>query len=201
MKRKIGSILIFCSFTAAQSQKIAKETGLELRYPLLLSEIIDYYGYSGLIDVSVDYNFLCFEKFSISLRYNNSWMTNRDSKIPLYIVSPKIKINYNIVVGNQVMLVPHFGVGYSFFLFRGEGMVRNELGEVVPEKYKQNEHGFSLIAGTKLRLNNTQKRVNWYFLLCYEYTKLKIASPYINNKKGIQILFPGIGANIKLGAQ
>ena len=72
----------------------------------------------------------------------------------------------------------------------------NEIGEPMgTTSEKTNSDGLTFHSSTKL-LFNSSKKINWYFQISYEFSKLekpKLGSGDTKFNRNIHLLYPGIG--------
>lgn len=200
MKKIIIFGLFFLSSISTYSQLNTENISFELRYPIpmgdnFINKGFDN-GYIGLIDLGVDYNIVKNKGLGIGVLLNSSVLKLSESDLTLMILSPKLKVEYEIDL-NKVSIIPQVGVGYSYWRFRAPEMTYyDEFGNSVQgEKFKLNENGFTLKGATKLVINN-DKRLKWYFNLSYEFTKLEKPEPKGGDTKynrNIHLIYPGIG--------
>jgi hypothetical protein len=173
---------------------------VELRYPIpignnFLNKSLGS-GYLGLIDLGVDYNFIETNGLGIGILLNSSILRFSETDLTLLILSPKLKIEYAIKT-DMISIIPQIGLGYSNWRFRAPAITMNsEFGEHIEfPKFKENKHGITVKGATKF-LYNSNKNINWYFQLAYEFTKLEKPDNGANDSKhnrNMQLLYPGIG--------
>lgn len=200
MKKITIIALILIITISSYSQINAENISFELRYPVPLGNNFIHEGYDngylGLIDFGVDYNIIKTNGLGIGVLLNSSVLRLSETDLTLLILSPKIKVEYEINLG-RISIIPQFGIGYSNWRFRAPAMdyTDGSGNPVQGEELKQNENGLTLKGATKIVLNN-YKRINWYINFAYEFTKLeKPEEPAENNKytRNIHMLYPGIG--------
>lgn len=206
LRKKIKFIIVIIFLyqsTSIFSQTNKNNISFEIRYPITFGDINDRLvagnKYLGVVDFGVGYNVLKFNNLGVGINFNTSFL--QLSSTNLTILSPKIKAEYFIKQEN-ITVIPQLAIGYANWRLRDSEMLIGQLGD--PDRnnvFKQNENGLVIKAATKLVLNST-KKVNWYFQLAYELTKLEepgnIANEFIFDGT-MQILYPGIGIiwNIK----
>jgi hypothetical protein len=199
--KKITIIGLFLTITISSYSKINTENiSFVLRYPIptgdnFINKGLDN-GYLGIIDAGVDYNIIKTNGLGIGLLMNTSFLRFSESDLTLMILSPKIKVEYEIDF-SIISIIPLIGAGYSNWRFRAPGMnLKDEFGNPVQgEKFKENENGLTLVGAAKIVLNN-DKRIKWYLNFSYEFTKLeKPPEPAEDNKfnRNMHMLYPGIG--------
>ena len=153
-------------------------------------------GYSGLFDLGLDYNILNRNALGIGIVFNASVLRLPQTDVDLMILSPKIKVEYEIDL-NEVSVIPLVGIGYSNWGFRSpEVTFIDDFGNtVLREERRQNENGLTIKGATKLVIND-DKRIKWYFNLSYEFTKLErneLERGNIKFNRNIHLFYPGIG--------
>jgi hypothetical protein len=200
MKKILIIGLIFLSSISTYSQLNTKNISFELRYPIPFGDNFINKGfgngYLGLIDFGFDYNIIKINGLGIGILLNSSFLRLSETDLTLMILSPKIKVEYEIDL-NKISIIPQVGIGYSNWRFRAPEMTYyDELGDPVHgEKFKQNENGLSIKGATKIVINNNN-RIKWYFNLSYEFTKLEKPEQDGGDKKfnrNIHLIYPGIG--------
>lgn len=134
----------------------------------------------------------------VGLLLNTSVLKLYEPDITLAVISPKIKVEYEIDL-NKVLIIPQIGVGYSNWRFILPIDYIIDDNDIYHPTYgyrrTSSENGFTLKGGTKI-LINSDKRVKWYINLAYEFTRLeKPTSDAENNSfnRNIQMFYPGIG--------
>lgn len=189
MKKIILILLICLTSESIYSQINTNDISFELRYPITtgnnyLNKTL-YGGYTGLIDVGLDFNLVYLKNIGFGILLNSSTLRFPETNLTLNILSPKIKIEYSVSI-SKIKLIPQVGIGYSYWTSKAPN-------------YTKTDRGLSFKAGTKLVINNS-KRIKWYFLIVYEYTKLN-NSEHKNTDRdnsfntNIQLIYPGIGIN------
>lgn len=194
----IGLIHLLC--VTSYSQFITKSISFELRYPFpvgdnFINKGLDN-GYLGLIDLGVDYNLFKNNGLGLGVTLNSSLLRLNVTDVTLLIISPKIKVEYEIDL-NKILIIPQIGIGYSNWRFRAPDVTLiDEFGNPVGMgKSRDDQNGLTLEAATKLVINNDRK-LKWYFNLSYEFTKLEkpeYDSGDTKFNRNIQLLYPGIG--------
>lgn len=198
-KRLIVIWILFLSVTAF-AQNRTNNIKFELKYPKVVGDNF-ITNYRQFFDLGVGYDFLSKDKINIGIILNTTYLKNGPSAIDLFVVSPKLMLDYEIHF-NKLKLLPQVGFGYSSWIFRSNKIHEiNEYGDPTGNytSFKENENGITFRTGVTL-LKETTKRVNVYFLMAYEFTRLmKLdnggGSSYNRN---IQIVYPGIGIVWKL---
>ncbi len=204
----IGLILTITISTFAQIN--TDNISFELRYPIpigdnYINKAFDN-GYLGLIDLGVDYNIIKSNGLGIGILLNSSVLRLSESDLTLIILSPKLKVEYEIDL-NKISIIPQIGAGYSNWIFRSPApdlTLTDEYGNPVQgdgEKFKKNESGLTLRGGSKLVLN-TDSKVKWYINFTYEFTKLeKPDKPALDTKqnRNIHMIYPGVGLTWNFG--
>ena len=200
MKKLLLFGLIIFQTISSYSQINTDKISFELRYPIPLGDNLLNKGfgdgYLGLIDIGVDYNVIETNRIGIGVLFNSSILRLSETDVTLFILSPKIKIDYEINI-NKFSIIPQIGLGYSNWRFRAPAiMMTDEFGNPVEgEKYKENENGLTIKGGTKFVFNSS-KNLNWYFQIAYEFTKLEKPDYGANDSKynrNMHLLYPGIG--------
>lgn len=199
LKLLFPGLILLVSFEMC-AQLNTKDISFELRYP---SPIGDNFinkgfgdGYSGLIDIGLDYTILKRKALGVGLLFNSSILRLSKTDVTLFILSPKIKIDYKIDL-NWVSIIPQMAVGYSNWRFRAPEMpYTDEFGDITQGvTYKKNENGLTTKGAVKLVINN-DKKIKWYFNLSYEFTKVEKTKHERGNIKfnrNIQMIYPGVG--------
>lgn len=189
--------LVLVSLILIQSAKVfaqfnSDNISFEVRYPIpighnFINKGADK-GYTGLIDFGIDYTVYKVQKLNVGVLLHASFFKFKPSDVNLRTIAPKLKADYEINL-SKVSIVPQVAVGYSSFHFSGA--------------YKKNSGGPAVKAATKIVFNR-DKQMNWYFLIAYEFTKLKKLEDFVEDtsfNKNIQTLYPGVGItwNFKKG--
>ena len=200
MKKLLLLGVIILQTISLYSQINKENISFELRYPITsgdnyLNKGFDE-GYYGLIDFGVDYNILKKNRLGIGILFNTSMLRLSKTNVNLFILSPKIKIDYEFKI-NKLSIVPQLGFGYSNWRFRApEQVLYDDYGNgVIFDKFKNNENGLTVKGGVKCVLN-TNNKLNWYLLFAYEFTKLEKPSFEMANVKynrNMHLIYPGIG--------
>jgi len=196
-KLLIIGLIIFSSIST-YSQINTKIISFETRYPIpignnFINKGFDK-GYSGQIDFGIDYNVINKRKLGIGVLLNASFLNLSETDVNLLILSPKVKVEYEIDL-NRISILPQFGIGYSKWLFRGSEMTYfDEISDQFQKrKYKEDQSGLTIMGSTKF-LINSNKRIKWFLKLSYEFTKLE--KDDIGNSKfnrNIHLFYPGVG--------
>ncbi len=196
--RKIIGILVFAIGVtiASHAQMNTRKIAFELRYPIPMGD--NYLnkgwgsGYSGIIDIGVDYNVIKKNGWGVGVLFNSSILKLSKTNVTLYILSPKFKVDYELKM-NKFSIIPQIAVGYSNWRFRAPEMtVYDEFGDPLEsEKYKENRNGLTIKGATKFVLNNSN-RLHWYLQIAYEFTKLDDSSNLKYNRN-MSLLYPGVG--------
>ena len=202
MRKLILLGLILFQGVLVYSQVNTESISFGLRYPYptgynYINKGLDN-GYLGIIDVEVDYGVLKLDKLSFGLLFNASHLKLSKTDMDLWIISPKIKIDYRIKI-NKFSLIPQFGIGYSNWRFRSPAYtLYDEYGTAYKiEGYKRNENGLSLKTATKIEMN-INDRLQGFFQLAYEFTRLEkpeTPAKNSNDNRNMQILYPVFGIN------
>ncbi len=132
----------------------------------------------------------------IGILFNSSILRLSETEVTLFILSPKIKLDYEIKI-DRISIIPQIGLGYSNWLFRAPSIkITDEFGNIVEAgKYKENQNGWTIRGGTRFVLNSS-KNLNWYFQIAYEFTKLEKPDSGAGDSKynrNMHLLYPGIG--------
>ncbi|MBK8806723.1 MAG: hypothetical protein IPO21_08780 [Bacteroidales bacterium] len=199
MKRQIFVVLILLISVASYSQ-FNKNIAIEVRYPLpigdnFINKGFDK-GYLGIIDLGLDYNVIEKNGLGLGIVFNTSYLRFSETDVNLLILSPKIKLEYEIEL-NKLSIIPQIGVGFSSWQYRVYDIIyTDELGNYLyTSDFKQIENGLTLKGATKFVIN-TDKRVKWYFNIAYEFTRLEKSEYESANTKynrNIQMIYPGVG--------
>jgi hypothetical protein len=200
IKRSLLIALIILQVISSYSQINKDNISFELRYPLPLGDNFLNKGpgnsYTGIIDFGIDYNFIQKNGFGMGVILNTSLLRFSFADVNLFILSPKVKFDYEIKV-KKLSIIPQIAFGYCNYRFRAPSRtLTDEYGNPLEAgKYKKNENGVVMKAGTKVVLNSDRK-LNWYLQMAYEFTRLeKPDDPAIDSKynRNTQLLYPGIG--------
>lgn len=208
MKRTIIISLILTITISAFAQINTKDISFEFRYPIPIGDnFINKgfnLGYIGIIDLGVDYNIIKSNGLGVGLLLNTSVLKLYKTDITLAVISPKIKVEYEIDL-NNVFIIPQIGVGYSnwrFIVPIDFFIDENDISHpTYGYKHTSSENGFTLKGGTKILINN-DKRVKWYINLAYEFTRLEKPTNGAENNsfnRNIQLFYPGIGLTWDFG--
>lgn len=189
-------ILIQVSTLLAQNKK--QYLAFELRYPIptgnnFVNKGFDY-GYTGWIDAGLDYNFFTTGKLGIGLTFNSSFLRLPNYKVNLMILSPKIKIEYQIKL-NKIAIVPNIAIGYSNWSFRQKLKTMDMIGNPTgTQLYKEIYDGLTIKGATKL-VFNSENPLNWYVQMAYEFTRLeKPEYGYSDSRsRNMKMFYPGGG--------
>ena len=194
----IGLVLTNPVFSYSQSD--AESISFELRYPIpmgdhFINKAFDH-GYSGLIDLGLDYNILNANGLEIGILFNTSILELSHTDVNLLIFSPKIKADYEMYL-NALSIIPQVGIGYSNWRFRSPEMTFTDgFGNPVRiEGIDRNENGLTIVGATKLVLNN-DKKIKWDFNLSYEFTKLEkpdYEGGDVKYNRNIHLFYPAMG--------
>ena len=185
--------------SASIYSQLHKDLSFELRYPIplgnnFINKAFDN-GYSGIIDLGVDYSVIRYGKFSVGLTFNSALFRMSETDVTLWTLTPKIKVDFNVDF-NKLSVIPRLGIGYSNWRTYAMMQYTNDSQEPTGtflEKTIQN--GLSVQASTKVLIKNN-KKINWFIQLAYEFTKLeKPEAPAIDSKynRNIHLVYPGIG--------
>lgn len=187
MKEAIIILLFLVSSLSSYSQFNTDNISFELRYPTplgsnLFNKGLGGNGYTGLIDIGLAYDIVKIKNLGIGVLYNSSFFRHSSVSITSITLSPKVKLDYTIDL-NKISIIPQFGVGYSNLRYRS-------LSE-----FPENENGLTIIGATRILLN-LDKRIKWYFIFSYEFTRIgKIFAPIRDYMNNIHLIYPGIGMN------
>ena len=188
----VGLVLFNSIWSYSQNNE---SISLELRYPLPLgNNFINKAGYVGLFDIGADYNLIKANKFSFGVLLNSSFLRFNELEVNLFIISPKIKAEYEISL-NKLSIIPQIGIGYSNWRFQAPDITYTDEHGVHTIKSRLNYNGLTAKGATKILINN-DKNLKWYFNLAYEFTRLERPENLISNfsyNQNIQLFYPGIG--------
>lgn len=192
MKKLVLVFLLLIQSAQVFAQFNSDNISFEVRYPIpighnFINKGADK-GYTGLIDFGIDYTVYKVQKLNVGVLLHASFFKFKPGDVNLRTIAPKLKADYEINL-SKVSIVPQVAVGYSSFHFSGA--------------YKKNSGGPAVKAATKIVFNR-DKQMNWYFLIAYEFTKLKKLEDFVEDtsfNKNIQTLYPGVGItwNFKKG--
>ena len=195
MRKIILAGLIILNAIASYSQLNTGDVSLEIRYPVSIGESSNGLDNNptGLIDIGLDYTVLKSNQLGIGLQFNSSFLKFTGNDVNLVILSPKIKVAYEITL-NKITFIPMVGLGYAYWSFRIPGVtVLDEFGNpLLMPAYTQNENGLTVKGATKF-LFNTDKKINWYLNLSYEFTRLGESAEMVHLKRNQQLIYPGLG--------
>lgn len=202
-KLLVIGLIIFQSITSC-AQNNAHKISFELRYPVPFGDnfINNAYdnGYSGLIDIGIDYNIIEKNGLGIGILLNSSFLKLSETDVSLIILSPKIKIDYEYKV-DQFSIIPQIGLGYSNWQFRipAYNLTDADGNPLEGEDQVKYRNGLTIKGGAKF-VFNSNKRLDFYFQIAYEFTKLDKpdngASNSANNRN-IHLFYPGVGVSWK----
>jgi hypothetical protein len=192
-----GLILAHSGFIYAQIK--GDYISFEVRYPIPVGDNFINKGatdgYFGIVDLGVDYTILKVNNLGVGLMINSSVLKFSAFDVTLWTISPKVKIDYVINL-NRIRLIPGAGFGYSNWRSYSKlpnFSVSGEPSGTSLDKTVQNALSFQAEAKVLFR---KEKRINWYFEIAYEFTRLeKPEFPAEDSgfNRNIQLLYPGIG--------
>lgn len=201
MKKLFLIGLIFLLPISSYAQINTDNVSFEIRYPIpsgdnFINKGFLSDGYSGLFDLGVGYNIIKTNGFGVGLLLNSSMLTFSETDMTLVILSPKIKVEYEVKI-NKFSIIPQIGIGYSNWRFTAPAILMYDAygNPVEGEKYKENEYGLTVRGASKFVLNSS-KKINWYVQFSYEYTKMnKQDNEFYDSKynRNVHLLYPGVG--------
>lgn len=198
MKYLFLIILLYLQIFPTYSQVNNENISFDIRYPVPIgNNFINKgfgKGYHGLVDLGIGYNFIKFKNLNVGIQFNTSFLNLSQTDVHLNILSPKINLEHSLRF-NKLKIINQVGIGYSNWSFKENDVVAIDHPSAIPylANNKQNTHGYSIKAGSKIVVTSN-KIINWYLQLSYEFTKLQ-KSELINSSynRNIQMLYPGIG--------
>ena len=200
MKYLFLIVLLYLQIFPTHSQVNNGNISFDIQYPIPIgNNFINKAfgkGYHGLVDLGIGYNFMKFKNLNVGILFNTSFLNLSRTNVHLNILSPKINLEHSLCF-KQIRIINQVGIGYSNWRFKENDVVVVDHPSDIPyiTNTKQNLNGYSLKAGSKIVLNSN-KKINWYLQLSYEFTKLqKYYSKLTNSSfnRNIQILYPGVG--------
>ena len=133
--------------------------------------------------------------FEFGLLFNASFWNLEISDITLFMLTPKLKMDYILILKN-IEIKPQIGFGYSNLRFSQPDYLIGEGNEEMTIKgVNENYSGLSMSLASKILLNRS-KKLNWYFEIAYEFTRCeKLNNDIVDNSynRNIQLFYPRIG--------
>ncbi len=182
---KLITLCLLISVPFYSQTFLDKNLSFEIKYPAPIGDNFITDNYTGIINLGIDYNFFKTNNLGIGILANTAFLkTNSQapSNANLWTLSPKFKFDYNFNIG-KISIIPQLGVGYSYWSFSPDGFDNIDY------------NGFSTSASTKI-LFNSDKKVNLYAILSYEFTRLEKPDNLTSNfsyNQNIHHIYPGIG--------
>ena len=203
LRRTLVFGLLLYTSTSIYAQLFSDNLSLEVRYPIpagdnFLANAFGNNHYNGIIDLGVDYNVIDKNGLGFGVAFNSSFLKLDENNINLTVLSPKLKIEYEIDL-NKVIIIPQLAAGYSNWRYVSNDFTYyDEQGNLHTDgSYKESNNGLTLQGGTKI-MWNTGKALNYYVSFYYEYTELSMKGRNvldIDYNKKLQLLYPGLGVN------
>lgn len=201
MKKLLTSsilLLLAISLWAQMNESIS----IKLGYPIpvgnnFLNGSEPNLKYKGIADIGIDYSFYRTNNLEVGILFNAMFLRLDMTDVNLMMLTPKLKMDYNINL-KHVTIKPQLNVGYSHWQIRQDDyLIYPGEGEeyMVIEGSNENYNGFSAGLASKVILN-TNRRLNWYLEVGYEFSRLeKPSNDIVNNSynRNLGMVYPRIG--------
>lgn len=191
---------IFSVFVISSFSQINESISIKIGYPIavgnnFLNNKDSDLKYKGIIDIGIDYSFYRMKNLEFGILFNATFLNLEISDANLMMLTPKLKMDY-IINHNNMEIKPQISFGYSNWRLRqSDYQIGEGDEEMTIEGIKENYNGLSMKFANKISFNKN-KRINWYFEISYEFSRLEKPNNDIvdnNYNRNLQLFYPSIG--------
>ncbi len=191
---------IFSVFVISSFSQINESISIKIGYPIavgnnFLNNKDSDLKYKGIIDIGIDYSFYKMKNLEFGILFNATFLNLEISDANLMMLTPKLKMDY-IINHNNMEIKPQISFGYSNWRLRqSDYQIGEGDEEMTIEGIKENYNGLSMKFANKISFNKN-KRINWYFEISYEFSRLEKPNNDIvdnNYNRNLQLFYPSIG--------
>jgi len=192
---KITKIILIISVvictTLAKTEIYAQEkSNLNLEISKTFSEWTFFKNYNGIVDIGISYYYKI-DKFYLGISLNTNFLkinpATIENEVNSTIIKPGINLTYPINLIDRINFEPKIRVGYAMI-------------NINNKKYDYNKNQYGIYSSFELKLNyKTKGRIDYYFLINYDYTYLNKDKDFtqLDYYRNIHFINLGIGAKLK----
>jgi hypothetical protein len=206
MKRILFFLILLMETLDVSCQFLSRTLRVTVSYPIttgdnfMNSNLLGGKGYTGIIDVGLEYDVFKAVNTAAGLDFNVSVLKLKESEITATGYLPGIFVQHEINLG-KMSLIPQAGAGYSRWRYKGPDLeIQDQYGNIIHIENKKASNGYNVQGSLKLASRNDH-HINWFLQFKYEFTRLeKPSGGELNSdfNRNFSIIFPGAGIIWKL---